>query len=43
MAADREQFLAHLDRVVGSPADPAQTARRMARVADLGGPRESPR
>lgn len=35
VAAGREEFLARLDRVLASPPDPDQIARRMARVASL--------
>jgi glycosyltransferase involved in cell wall biosynthesis len=36
VAASREEFLARLDRVIGSPPNPEEVARRMARVVGSG-------
>lgn len=36
VARDRDEFLAHLDRVIGNPVNPEDVARRMTRVAGFG-------
>src|SRR5262249_15019869 len=36
IARDKEEFLARLDKVIGTPPGPEETARRMARVAGSG-------